>query len=251
MNNKKMMTAAGVAALLALNAKAQTFPPPFNQYSWSTNLTTSNTFTPGKIVVLRAGEINDTNFNIANVRQQPAFLEEYDPATTNQTSPILSVALPTNDVNNTLFVNAHAGSEGQGFTRSADRQFLTFTGYTSPMNVPAGTPSSATNADALHWEFSNRGIGLLDSYGNYAVVYSSQFWRRGIQPGITQNNPRGVCTDGTNSYWGAGTIAGTQSSGFTETGTLFYNTSVSSDPELVQDIVNSSYYTKIINNVLT
>ena len=248
MNNKKIMIAAGVAALLALNAKAQTYPPPFNQYSWSTNLTASNTFTPGKIVVLRAGEINDTNFNITNVRQQPAFLEEYDPATTNQTSPILSVALPTNDVNNTLFVNAHAGSEGQGFTRSADRQFLTFTGYTSPMNVPAGTPSSATNADGTG--VFNRGIGLLDSYGNYAVVYSSQFWY-GIQPGITQNNPRGVCTDGTDSYWGAGTIAGTQSSaGFTETGTLFYNTSVSSDPELVQDIVNSSYYTKIINNVL-
>jgi hypothetical protein len=247
MKNSKMIIAASVAALLVLGAEAQTFPPPFNQYTFATNLTTSNAFTAGKIVVLRAGEMNDTNFNIANVRQQPAFLEEYDPAITNQTSPILSVALPTNDVNNTLFVNAHAGSEGQGFTRSADRQFLTFTGYTSPMNIPAGTPSSATNADGTG--VFNRGIGLLDTYGNYAVIFSSQFWY-GIQPGITQNNPRGVCTDGTNSYWGAGTIAGSQTGGFTETGTLFFNGSISGQPELVQDVVNSSYFTKIINNTL-
>ncbi len=247
MNKNKTILGSVLLAAFAIGAQSQTYPPPFNQYSWATNLTSSNAFTPGKLVVLRAGEINDTNFNIANVRQQPAFIEEYDPAITNQSSPMLSVALLTNDVNNSLFVNAHAGSEGQGLTRSADRQFLTMTGYTSPMNVPAGTPSSATNLDGTG--VFNRGFGLLDNNGNFAVVYSSQFWY-GIQPGISQNNPRGICTDGTNSYWGGGTIAGSQTSGFVETGTLFYNNTVSGQPELVQNIVNSSYFTKIINNVL-
>ena len=237
MNNKKIFLKAGLAILLAVSARAQTF----------TNLTSSNNFTPGKLVVFRLGEIADTNFNIANVRQQPAFIDEYDPAITNQGAPLLSVALPTNDPVNSLFVNAHAGSEGQGFTRSADRQFLTMTGYTSPINIAEGTPSSATNADGTG--VFNRGFGLLDNSGNFAVIYSSQFWY-GIQPGITQNNPRGIATDGTNSYWGGGTIAGSQSGGFEETGTLFYNSVEEGDPQVVQATVNSTYYDKIVNNVL-
>jgi hypothetical protein len=242
MNKKKILLTAALTATIALAVKAQP-----TQYSWYTNLTSSNTFTAGKLVVYRIGEIVDTNYNIANVRQQPAFIDEYDPVLTNQTNPLLEVALPTNDPNNTMFANAHAGSEGQGFTRSADRQFLTMTGYTSPINIAAGTPSSATNADGTG--VFNRGFGLLDNNGNFAVAYSSQFWY-GIQPGLSQNNPRGICTDGTNSYWGGGTLAGTQTGGFEETGTLFFNNTVSGEPELVQDIVNSSYYTVIIDNVL-
>jgi hypothetical protein len=254
MNLKNILITTLLTSALALGARAQSFPPPFNGFASPTNMTGSNTFTPGKIVVYRIGEIQDTNFNIASVRQQPAFIEEWDTTTNNQSSPLLSIALPTNDPNNTIFVNAHAGSEGQGFTRSADRQYLTMTGYTSPINIALGTPSSATNSQG-YGAFS-KGFGLLDNFGNFGVAYGpngnseGQEWY-GIVPGIGQNNPRGICTDGTNSYWGAGTVAGAAQGGqFVETGTLYYNTSVGGDPELVQSIVDSSYYTKIINNVL-
>src|SRR5271169_1644823 len=106
MTIKKIIASAAAIAAMTFIAGARTYPPPFNQYPYATNLTGSNAFAPGKIVVYRIGEIADTNFNIASVRQQPAFIEEWDPVLTNQSAPLLSIALPTNDPNNTVFVNA-------------------------------------------------------------------------------------------------------------------------------------------------
>ena len=218
---KKLIIAAGIISLCVFGVKAQ-----------STNVT----FIPGKLAVFRGG---DGIFTFTD-RRHPAFIDEYDPVVTNQTSPILSVELPTNGVNSMWF-NLHAGSEGQGITRSADRQYLAVTGYHGDLTNITVTPSGATDC--------TRGFGIIDAFTNFNVVFQSQEWF-GLEPGLTQNNPRGIATDGTNNFWGCGTLAGTQSGGFSESGTLFWNNTVSPDPELVQSIVNSGYSMKIINGVL-
>lgn len=219
---KKLILASGLAMLFAVGAQAQN---------------TNTTFIPGKLAVFRGG---DGIFTFTD-RRHPAFIDEYDPVITNQASPILSVELPTNGVNSMWF-NLHAGSEGQGITRSADRQYLAVTGYHGDLTNITVTPSGATDC--------TRGFGIIDAFTNFNVTYQSQEWF-GLQPGVTQNNPRGIATDGTNDFWGCGTIAGTQSGGFSESGTLFWNGGVyGQDPETVQSIVNSGYSMKIINGVL-
>jgi hypothetical protein len=221
---ERFVMASCLAALLALDAHGQ-----------NTNLA----FTPGKLAVFRGG---DGIITIATGRQHPAFIDEYDPAITNQAEPIMSVELATNGANSMWF-NAHAGSEGQGLTRSADRQYLAVTGYHGDLNSIPGTPSSATNSLGQSYP---RGFGEIDAFTNFSLVYASSDWF-GLQPGITQNNPRGIATDGSNDFWGCGTIAGTQSGGYAETGTLY---SDGGPPLEVQGIVNSAYFMKIINGVL-
>jgi hypothetical protein len=215
--------------LLALNAQGQ-----------NTNL--ANGFTPGKLAVYRGG---DGILTIKTDRCHPGFIDEYDPVLTNQANPILSLELPTNGPNS-LWINAHAGSEGQGFTRSADRRYLTVCGYSGVIGSVAGltgTPSGATNSSG---EGYPRGFGVVDAFTNFSVPYASANWF-GIQPGITQNNPRGIATDGSNNFWGCGTIAGTQSGGFAESGTLFWN---GGGPYEVQNLIDSAYFMRIINGVL-
>ncbi|HWD18429.1 MAG TPA: hypothetical protein VHB20_04055 [Verrucomicrobiae bacterium] len=224
---KKLIVALGCAVALATGALAQ-----------NTNLT----FIPGKLVVYRAG---DGVITITSGRQHPGFVEEYDTAATNQTAPLLSIELPTNGPDS-LWLNAHAGSEGQGFTRSADRKYLVISGYGGDLGTIPGTPSGATNSSGVGYP---RGFGIIDAFTNYHVPYASADWF-GMQPGITQNNPRGVATDGSNNFWGCGTIAGTQTGGLQETGTLFWNSDISPTPELVQSVVQSAYFMKIINGSL-
>jgi Immunoglobulin I-set domain len=222
---RHLIIASSLAALLTLDARGQVTNP---------------VFIPGKLAVLRAG---DGIITIASGRQHPIFIEEYDPLLTNQASPILSLELPTNGPS-ALFVNAHAGSEGQGLTRSADRRYLAVTGYSGDLNSIPGTPSSATNSSGQGYL---RGFGTIDANTNFDLVYASDDWF-GLQPGITQNNPRGIATDGSNDFWGCGTIAGTQTGGFVETGTLYSDGGGS--PFDVQSIVNSAYFMRIINGVL-
>jgi hypothetical protein len=218
---KKLIISSSLTLLLGWAAHAQ-----------NTNLA----FIPGKLAVFRGG---DGFYTIKSNRQHPAFIDEYDPVTNNQANPIASIPLPTNGPGS-LWFNAHAGSEGQGLTRSADHQYLTMTGYHGDLNSIAGTPSSDSYP---------RGFGLIDAFTNYNLIYSSPDWF-GLQPGITQNNPRGIATDGSNDFWGCGTLAGTQSGGFEETGTLFWNGAVSPNPEPVQSAINSAYSMKIVNDVL-
>ena len=234
-NMRRFIVATGLAALLAFNASGQT----------NTNLV----FIPGKLVVYRGG---DGILTIVNDRQHPAFIDEYDPSIPNQSGPILSIELPTNaGTGQCMWFNAHAGSEGQGLTRSADRSVLTMTGYCDDLGSLTGnttdTPSSTTNSSGQGY---NRGFGIIDAYSNFSVPYASADWF-GLLPGISQCNPRGIATDGSNDFWGCGTIAGSQTGGqIEETGTLFWNGAVSSTPEQVQNEVSSAYFMRIINNVL-
>ncbi|MGD1089739.1 MAG: immunoglobulin domain-containing protein, partial [Verrucomicrobiota bacterium] len=230
--------------LLSLFSGLAILLPPGVQAQLNSNLV----FIPGKLAVYRGGD-GLVSF-AAKDRQFPAYIDEYDPAITNQGSPILTVPLPTNSPTASMWFNLHAGSEGQGITRSADRQYLALTGYTSPINEALGTPSSATNGDGTPSFY--RGFGTLDAFTNLNVEYSDLYDWYGLPPGVTQDNPRGIATDGTNSFWGAGTVAGTQSGGDVElSGTLFRNSSVNEGvPVAIQSIVQSSDFVKIINNVL-
>ena len=217
----KKLILAGISVFIAIATQAQ-----------NTNLA----FLPGKLVVYRGG---NGVFDINTDRRQPAYLDEFDPAVSNST-PLVSVALPTNGVNSMWF-NLHAGSEGQGISRSADRQYIAITGYHGDLTNITTTPSGASDC--------TRGFGIVDAFTNFNVTYASQEWF-GLQPGITQNNPRGVATDGTNNFYGCGTVAGTQTGGFLESGTLFWNGSVSGDPIVVQNEVSSGYNLRIVNGVL-
>ncbi len=222
---RQFIFASGLAAALITGAQAQTNTP---------------VFTPGKLAVLRGG---DGIITIVTGRQHPIFIDEYDPAISNQAAPLVSLELPTNGPNG-IFMNAHAGSEGQGLTLSADHRYLATCGYCGDINSIVGTPSSATNSSGQGY---NRGFGVIDAFTNFNVVYQSAEWF-GIEPGITQNNPRGLATDGSNDFWGTGTIAGTQTGGgFVETGTLAWN---GSGPYTVQNLVNSAYFMRIVNGVL-
>lgn len=226
---RRFIITTGLTALLACSVQAQSSTPAF---------------TPGKIVVLRGG---DGIITITSGRQHPIFIDEYDPALTNQAAPLLSLELPTNGPN-AIMMNAHAGSEGQGLTRSADRRYLAVTGYCGPLNSIPGTPSSATNA--ANPEGYPRGFGLIDAYTNFNLTFASTEWY-GMPPGVTQDNPRGIATDGSNDFWGCGTVAGNQTGGaVAETGTLFWNGDEDPTPGTIQNEVNSAYFLRIINNTL-
>src|ERR1035437_3323027 len=157
---KKHITAAGMAVLMALAANAQVG-------QWQSQNTTLQ-FLPGKIVVLRGGDGVEA-FSSIN-KQNPAFLDEYDPVTLNQVNPLVSVELPTNNGPASLWLNASAGSEGQGLARSIDRRYILMTGYTSP------TDRSKNGGPPSTYDF-NRGFGIVDAFTNLDVVYSDpEFW---------------------------------------------------------------------------
>src|SRR5947208_3200481 len=79
-------------------------------------------FTPGQIVVLRAGD----GLGALPTGATAVFLDQYNSTTAGQASPSLTVAIPvpvsTNNGNG-LTVGGTATTEGQ-ITRSADGQFL-------------------------------------------------------------------------------------------------------------------------------
>jgi hypothetical protein len=220
---KKLIITSGIAMLLAMTMQAQ-----------NTNLA----FLPGKLIVMRGGNGGSTFTFAAKARRWPAYLDEYDPAISNQSSPLLTFAIPTNGASS-LWFNLHAGSEGQGISRSYDRQYITFTGYHGDLTNIAATPSSSTDC--------SRGFVTVDAFTNVNLPFQSQEWF-GIEPGITQNNPRGIATDGTNNFWGCGTVAGTQTGGFTESGSLYWGGG--EDPQVFQSQVSSAYEMRIIGGVL-
>ncbi len=203
--------------------------------TWAQNTTLE--FQPGKLAVLLGGNGSYTFTD----HRWPIYIDEFDPVISNSV-PILSVPWPTNGPD-TMFFNMHGGSEGEFLSRSYDRQYLVISGYHTNgpnMGPLTSTPSSAGDVD--------RGFETFDAFTNIVFEYDSQDWF-GLPPGVTQDNPRGIATDGTNNFWGDGTVAGT-STGFEETGTLFYSPNVSSTPEQVQNQVQSGYELRIINGVL-
>ena len=215
---KQLTFAITLTAILGLNARAQLF-------------------TPGRLAVLRIGDgvPNNAGNPISdwNNKQNPIFIDEFDPGLTNATTPTVTVAMPTNGPDS-LFLNGNAGSEGEGCTLSADRSVLTTTGYHGDILSQPGTPS---NLPCL------RGISVIDAFGTNHLALARNDWY-GFATGKT--NPRGVVSDnGTNNFWGSGNVVGT----------LYYNPAVNDGaPQFLQNlsdtrsvkIINGTLYTTII-----
>ena len=219
----KSLVLSGLALLLAAGAHAQ-----------STNIT----LPPGKLAIFKGGD-NTGIWNISTARVQPCFVQVFDPVTINQPSPLVSLALPTNAPDG-IWINAHAGSEGGGISRTSNRQFLALEAYTGNILTPTSAkPSSDPTV--------TRGFGVMDAFGNEHVLYSDLANWFGMPPLVTQNNPTGIAsTDGTN-FWGTGNEAGTRSEA---TGTLFYNPYAGGTPSELQNYIQAAAEARIINGTL-
>jgi len=202
---------AGTAAMLCMAAQAQTNQP---------------VLPPGMLAVLKGGT-SDTNWPMVTSRVQPIFVQVFDPSGVNQssTSAVVSVAMATNqnpvtgDFQGSIWINAHAGSEGGGISRSVDRQFLVLEGYTGNILTPTSAKPSTDPT-------VNRGIVRMDAFTNaISVLNTPSGWfgiPQGSAPG-TQDNPTGIAsTDGTNFY-GTGNFAAVGTATGETDGTLFFN----------------------------
>ena len=103
---------------------------------------------------------------------------------------------------------------GSSVTRSRDGRFMVIAGYNTNLNYGASLMASAATNVA-------KGIGLIDSAGQYSIVkttnsiFDGSFWRAAV-------------TDGTNNYWGVAGIAGTYYFGFDAAPALIQSTFINS-----------------------
>jgi len=187
---------------------------------------------PGKIAVFKAGT-SDTNWPIATSRAAPCFVQVFDPVVSNST-PLVSVAMSTNaSVPGSVWINAHAGSEGGGLSRSVDRSFLAIEGYVGNIIPPTSSKPSTDQGTA-------RGIVTLDPFTNAVSVYSDLHYWFGIPIGAsltTQDNPTGIAAWDATNFWGTGNFSGTSQE---LDGTLYYNSTLNIDEN--PDDSGSPYY---------
>ncbi len=225
---KRLLILTATAALAALSAGAQ-----------STNIMMpTGMMPPGKLAVMKGGDNNGV-YTMTVSRSHPTYVQVFDPVTNNQASALFTLALPTNQPNG-IFINAHAGSEGGGISRTVNRQYLVLEGYTGNILSPTAAKPSA---DPTVY----RGFGTVDAFGNEQVLYQDLANWFGMPPGVTQDNPTGIAsTDGVN-FWGTGNFAGTQ---FEDSGVLFYNTSVGSGPYELENYIQAAGEARIIGGTL-
>src|SRR5579859_7166691 len=149
---KRLLLLTATAALAALSAGAQ-----------STNIMTpAGMMPPGKLAVMKGGDNNGV-YTMTVSRSNPTYVQVFDPVTNNQASALFTLALPTNQPNG-VFINAHAGSEGGGISRTSNRQYLAIEGYTGNILSPTAAKPSA---DPTVY----RGFGVIDAFGNEQVLY--------------------------------------------------------------------------------
>jgi hypothetical protein len=195
---------------------------------------TPTTFTPGKLAVMQLGD-GGTNrgpyaaSDLLGSRQNPIFIDQFDPNGINQTIPSVQILVPTNGPG-AMFVNGNAGTEGN-LSLAGDKSVLAFGGYQGDiLSIATGQPTAPSNLSY------DRGIGTMDAFGNYANPYRGPGWY-GVATGKT--NPRGTATDGLGNFWGCG-------NGY---GSLFFNAITAPDPIQFQNVALTSC-AKIINNAL-
>jgi|GEM_PF-4665655 hypothetical protein len=221
MKKLKYALVLGIAGLIAATAHAQ--------------------FSPRNLAVLRAGD-NGTSAasDILAAHQTPIFVDQYDPVTpivipgsdTGTNGPVFSVAIPTNDPAivppyQALWFNGHAGTEGY-LALSGDSGTLAFSGYGGDILAVSGTPSGLNIP---------RGICVINQAGNTYIPYEGSAWY-GLGAG-SQTNPRGAVSDnGTNNFFGSGSLDGNE----------WYTPSNPSTPESIQNL-GSTRAVKIINGV--
>lgn len=193
-------------------------------------------FTRGKLAVLQLGtggtNQGNTPDDIFFSRQNPYFVDQFEPNVANQTTPTYQVSIPTNGPTS-IWVNGNAGTEGN-MALSGDKSVLTFGGYCGDICsivAPAGSAPLAPSNIAY-----DRGIGKVDAFGNYTQPYRGPSWY-GIAQGKT--NPRGTVTDGAGHYWGCG-------NGY---GSLYFDANAGDPPVQIQVTCLTSC-AKIINGKL-
>jgi hypothetical protein len=173
---------------------------------------------PKHLAVLRAG---DGQLD-PKLRQSPIFIDQFTPGSFNQ-APSATIALPTNGPS-AFFFNGHAATEGL-LALSADHHLLTVAGYGGVNLLQSnGTPSVLDIP---------RAFCTADATGaTHTTIYGQHNQNEKM-------NPRGAVTDGANNFWGCGNAFGT----------LYYNSTSSSEPTIFPAIENSRAI-RIIGNAL-
>ena len=143
-------------------------------------------FTPGNVAVLRIGDGTQTLSSSGN----SLFVDQYTPAG----ALVNTVTIPDTGAQ-ALLASGTASSEG-GFTRSMDRSELVLPGY----NVSRGSVTGSLSGQSA--AAVPRAVATVDAFGNYSLAESSTVL-------YNSNNIRGATSDGTNSFWTAGSPGGT------------------------------------------
>lgn len=146
----------------------------------------AQSFTPGNVAVLRIGDGIQTLTNAGNA----LFVDQYTPA------GALVNTLPIPDTGaQALLASGTASSEG-GLTRSMDRSELVLPGY----NVSRGSITGSLSGQSS--TAVPRAVATVDAFGNYSLAVSSTVL-------YNSNNIRSATSDGSNSFWTAGSPTGT------------------------------------------
>ncbi len=153
-------------------------------------------FTPGNIVVSRAGDDQST---VASAQAAPAYLDEYTPGGTL----VQSIALPTSVNGSHRRLTLNWDNTNEGFvTRSVDGRYLLITGY----DAPVGTANVNSTANTFNGGPVDRVMGRIDQNGNVdtTTAFSGD-------SSFTTNSIRSAASvDGTSFY-----VTGATSSGNT------------------------------------
>jgi len=145
-------------------------------------IATAAPFTPGNVVIYRAGSGTGSLVNTGN----PVFLDEYTPAG----ALVQSIPMPTavSGSDKRLVVSGTASSEGM-LTRSADGKYLLATGYDAPLPT---TGVASTTAAAV-----NRVVARIDAAGTVSTSTA-------LTDAPTSNNIRGAASNDGTSFWVTG-----------------------------------------------
>lgn len=146
----------------------------------------AQSFTPGNLAVLRAGNGTEALVNSGN----SLFVDQY----TVNGALVGTIAVPDSGAQ-ALLISGTAGSEG-GLTRSLDRAELILAGYNTNRGSITGSLSSQSGAAVP------RAVAAVDAFGVYQL-------RAGSTTLYTSNNIRCAASDGTNDFWTSGSPGGT------------------------------------------
>src|ERR1700756_616360 len=177
-------------------------------------------FTPGNLVVYRAGSGTGSLVNTGN----PVFIDEY----TTSGTLVQSIALPTTVTgsNQPLVCSGTASSEGL-ISLSADGRYLVLTGYNA--TIPYASSLTGTSSTAVP-----RVVGIINASGVVNTTTS-------LTDAATGNNVRSAAsTDGTN-IWVTGGAGGVRYTTAGSTTSTQLSTSVTNLRQL--NIFNGQLYT--------
>jgi hypothetical protein len=146
----------------------------------------SQWFTPGNLAVLRVGNGTETLVSSGN----SLFVDQY---TTGGTL-VNSVTVPDTG-SGALLVSGASSSEG-GLTRSLDNTLVILAGYSTNLGSISSSLSSQSAAVVP------RAVSSVDAFGVYHLAQASTTL-------YTSNNIRCATSDGTNSFWTAGSPGAT------------------------------------------